>query len=286
LLPKISIVTPSYNQGQFLEETIRSVLSQNYPRLEFIIMDGGSTDNSVEIIQRYAPKIDYWVTEKDNGQADALRKGFARATGELLGWLNSDDIFHPHALLAIGETYEAYSNCLIAGNVSVFSGSQSIHSHTIRQRNLNQLDMIEAWTRRATYSQPGVFFPRAAYQQAGGVDPTLRWIMDRDLMIRMLRTHEVKYVERTVAGARLHAAAKTCAQAGHLCAEVFQVSRRYWNELSYSERACRFYSVLGLGRSALGRIYHRDLRALPALISEMTKMATGNFVRNEFAHQQ
>lgn len=285
MLPEITIVTPSYNQGQFLEETICSVLSQNYPRLEFIVVDGGSTDNSVEIIRRYAAKIDYWLSEKDRGQSDALWKGFSRAKGELLGWLNSDDIFYPSALRIIGEAYEANRGSLVAGNVSVFFDHDRNDARTIRQQNLNKLDMIAAWRRKAIYSQPGVFFPRAAYEQAGGIDRSLRWIMDRDLMIRMLRTHEVKYVPETIAGARLHEAAKTCAQAGNQSAEVFEVSRRYWSELGYSERACRFYSVLGLGRSALGRIYHRDPRALPALLGGMAKMAKGDVVGNGFAHQ-
>lgn len=284
MLPKITIITPSYNQGCFLEETIRSVLSQDYPRLEYMILDGGSLDGSVEIIQRYADRIDYWISEKDGGQSDALKKGFARATGELMGWLNSDDIFHPGALRAIGEAYQANPGCMVAGNVSVFSGEDQETLRTIRQQNLEEHEMIAAWRRKAVYSQPGVLFPRDAYIQAGGVDASLRWIMDRDLMIRMLKTHKVNYVDKTVAGARLHAAAKTCAEAGNLCAEVFQVSRRYWKTLGCSERACRFYSLLGLGRSALGRVYHRDPRALPPLLTEMANMATGRYTTSSFAH--
>ena len=96
--PKISIVTPSYNQGEFLEETIRAVLLQNYPNLEYFIMDGGSTDNSVEIIKTYKPWLTYWVSEKDKGQADAINKGFERVTGDILAWLNSDDTYEPDIL--------------------------------------------------------------------------------------------------------------------------------------------------------------------------------------------
>src|ERR1700687_4131140 len=124
MLPTITIVTPSFNQGDFIEQTIRSVLSQNYPRLQYIIIDGGSTDCSRDVIGRYSTRLDYWVSEKDGGQPDALRKGFSRATGDLLGWLNSDDILYPGALALIGEAYESNPGHLIAGDVEAFVEGQ------------------------------------------------------------------------------------------------------------------------------------------------------------------
>lgn len=159
MLPAISIVTPSYNQGDFLEEAICSVLSQNYPRLQYMVIDGGSTDCSRDVISRYSSKLDYWISEKDRRQSDALRKGFSRATGDLLGWLNSDDILYPGALRRVGEAYEASAACIIAGNVVVFSEGKPQKSRIIRQRHLNVRDMVAIWTGRACYSQPGTFFP-------------------------------------------------------------------------------------------------------------------------------
>ena len=107
-LPRITIVTPSYNQGAFLEDTIRSVLDQGYPNLEYIVMDGGSTDNSVEIIEKYADRIDYWESEPDRGQTHAINKGFARATGVIGNWINSDDLLEPGALQTIGQAWNEW----------------------------------------------------------------------------------------------------------------------------------------------------------------------------------
>jgi len=237
-----------------------------------MVIDGGSKDCSLDVIDRYCVKLDYWISEKDGGQSDALRKGFSRATGDLLGWLNSDDILCAGALLKIGEAYEASPGSIIAGNVEVFTENQPHRSWIIRQRHLNARDMVAGWSGRACYSQPGVFFPKDAYDQSGGIDDSLNWGMDRDLMIRMSRTHPVAYVNETVARARLHPDSKTCAQAGHQVAEAYRVYRRYWTELPYPTIACQFLSVLGLGRCAIGRLYHGNLGALGPIGREMMNM--------------
>jgi glycosyltransferase involved in cell wall biosynthesis len=275
MLPTITIVTPSYNQGEFIEEAMCSVLSQNYPRLQYILMDGGSTDCSRDIIARYSHKLDYWISEKDRGQSDALRKGFSRATGDLLGWLNSDDILYPDALQRVGEAYERSPECIIAGNTAVFVEGKPNKSRIIQQRRLNVHDMVAIWTGKSSYSQPGVFFPRYAYIQSDGIDETLHQCMDHDLMIRMLRTCPVAYVDEIIAGARLHPRSKTCSQAGAQIAEAYQVSQRYWAELPYPAIACRLFSVLGLGRCALGRLYHWNPTTLRPVILEMMNVAMG-----------
>ena len=113
--PKISVITPSYNQGQYIEETILSVLNQNYPNLEYIIMDGGSTDNTVEVIMKYADKITFWVSEKDKGQADAINRGFKKATGDILCWLNSDDYYFSETLKYVAENLDINKKEILFG---------------------------------------------------------------------------------------------------------------------------------------------------------------------------
>lgn len=275
MLPAITIVTPSYNQGDFLEEAICSVLCQNYPRLQYMVIDGGSTDCSRDVIGRHSSKIDYWISEKDRGQSDALIKGFRRATGDLLGWVNSDDILYPGALRRVGEAYEDNPGHIIAGNVKVFVEGKQHKSRIIRQRHLNVRDMVAIWTYESCYSQPGVFFPKGAYIQSDGIDEALHQCMDHDLMVRMLRTHPVAYVDEIIAGARVHPQSKTCSQAGAQIAEAYQVSRRYWPELPYSTIVCRILSLFGLGRCALGRLYHWNPAALGPIILEMINMALG-----------
>lgn len=155
-LPKIHIVTPSYNQGEFLEDTILSVLGQNYPNLEYLIIDGGSTDNSVEIIKKYEDKLAYWVSEKDNGQSEAINKGFKIATGEILGWINSDDMYMPNILNTVSKLMNPENEKLIYGQCVhieqvpkvVFTYGSSIFQHN----DISQIDYIiqpsSFWTRK------------------------------------------------------------------------------------------------------------------------------------------
>ncbi|NVO00781.1 MAG: glycosyltransferase, partial [Geobacteraceae bacterium] len=142
--PKITIVTPSYNQGRFLEKTILSVLDQGYPNLEYIVIDGGSTDESVEIIKKYADRLTYWVSEPDRGQSHAINKGFERATGEIFGWLNSDDWYHPGALQAVAEAFAANPDVgavVGAGEMVDEEGKQLIYKSTTKV----DLDFLYHW---------------------------------------------------------------------------------------------------------------------------------------------
>lgn len=206
-LPRITIVTPSYNQAQFLEETIRSVLGQSYPDLEYIVVDGASTDGSREIIERYAEQLSWWVSEKDNGHADAVNKGLAKATGEVLGFLNSDDVLFPGALQRVGEFFAANPSCFwLSGACKMFSDgplpSGCRHKReTWRPReNLGVMDFLEG----CPLAQPSVFWRRSAWVKAGPFTNEVR-SFDYAYWLRLLELgYTVSSVPETLAGYRLH----------------------------------------------------------------------------------
>ena len=204
--PKISIVTPSFNQGQYLEETINSVLSQNYPNLEYIIIDGGSTDNSVEIIKKYQEYLSYWVSEKDNGQAHAINKGLQYCTGEIFNWLNSDDYLEPEALFKIAAGFAEENVDLLAGKVRTFSKSEE---SIIQNQNLSSEGLM-CWNPNVKFVQPGVWMRRKFIESCGGIDAKFQYAFDWDLYIRYLyHSKNVKEIDELLVHFRLHEASKT-----------------------------------------------------------------------------
>lgn len=204
--PKISIITPSFNQGQYLEETINSVLSQNYPNLEYIIIDGGSTDNSVEIIKKYQNYISYWVSEKDNGQAHAINKGLQNCTGEIFNWLNSDDYLERGSLAKIAAGFADDNVDLIAGKVRTFSKSEE---SVISNENLSSEGLM-CWNPNVKFLQPGVWMRRKLIECCGGIDEQFHYAFDWDLYIRYLYfSQNVKEIDDLLVHFRLHESSKT-----------------------------------------------------------------------------
>lgn len=207
--PLVSIVTPSYNQGQFLEETIRSVLLQGYPNLEYLIIDGGSTDNSVEIIRKYEPWLTYWVSERDNGQSEAINKGFARTTGPIMTWLNSDDRLEISALYAGVKAHRCsqnagiiYGKCQLMDEQSHNLGILVLENFSLPRQMVTQL-----------IPQPAAFFTRTVWKQFGPLNTNYHYIMDRDFWCRSAVRFPVKQFEAVVASLRIHASTKMVAQA-------------------------------------------------------------------------
>ena len=180
--PKISIVTPSYNQGQFVEETIRSVLLQGYPNLEYIVIDGGSTDNSVEIIRKYEPWLTSWVSEKDRGQSHAINKGFALSTGEIMAWLNSDDVYFPATFQLVGSTLAGREMTVLVGSAIVTDGPEELTGCL----DYRKPSFAEMAYNVKTYPQPSVFWTRDTWQKACGLKEELHYLMDYDMWLRML----------------------------------------------------------------------------------------------------
>jgi glycosyltransferase involved in cell wall biosynthesis len=214
-LPRITVVTPSYNQAAFLETTVRSVLEQGYPALDYHVIDGGSTDGSVEILRHYAPWLTSWASEPDKGQVDAIMKGLARAEGEWFNWINSDDLLAPGALWSVAEVRSAD---LFAGCTQNFTRDALDRrriSRALTERDLVRMP-VESRTR---WHQPGIWYRTAALRSVG-IDPALHYRFDLDLLIRYLRRFpKVEYSPHTLAWFRLHPGSKSMAYGERFDAE-------------------------------------------------------------------
>ena len=215
----VSIITPSYNQAKYLEQTITSVLEQSYPSIEYIVVDGKSKDNSIDIIKKYADKLAYWVSEKDKGQADAINKGFSRATGEIIAWLNSDDYYLPGAVQAAVKVFEENPDIvLVYGNMLAVNE----HGVTFNTMNYSQLTLKDLLCFNII-GQPAVFMRRSALQQTSGLDATFHFLLDHLLWIQIAKQGKILHVNQTWAAARYHAEAKNVSKAAEFGREAFRI---------------------------------------------------------------
>jgi glycosyltransferase involved in cell wall biosynthesis len=206
-LPRITVVTPSFNQAAYLDDTIRSILDQGYPNLEHMILDGGSTDGSVEIIRRHEGRLAFWTSEKDGGQAQAINRGFARATGSLLGWINSDDQLQPGSLEALAAAHMASPGAILFGDGTNFDDAG--HTKRVPAFGLSAPNLIDRWSRRTLFHQQSVFFPRSVFERVGPLDETLRYSFDLDWFCRALRDTPVVHLPRPIGRYRIHGLQKT-----------------------------------------------------------------------------
>ncbi len=219
----VTIVTPSYNQARFLERTIRSVLGQTYPNIEYFVMDGGSTDESVDIIRKYEKKLAGWVSEKDHGQTDAINKGFARANGEIITWLNSDDTYEPEAVARAVAYLEEHPDVGLVYADSMFINADDA---VIGQFPSRQTDYRRLRRGYVHVSQQAAFFRADLWRQVGPLDPTFYFAMDYDLWVRLARVSQVAYIPGHWANFRLHGGAKTIAADDRCWPEMLRVHYR------------------------------------------------------------
>jgi GT2 family glycosyltransferase len=247
--PRVTVVTPSYNQGEYLEQTICSVLDQRYPNLEYFIVDGGSTDGSVKIIRRYEPFLAWWVSEPDRGQSHAINKGWQRSTGEILAFLNSDDLYLKGAIHSAATALTRHSSADLAyGRARVFDPNGALYETHPPQPNLRNL--IE----RNYIQQPTVFLRRTLAEKIGWLDEDLHYCFDYDYWLRAAVSASFARVPAITAAIRIHAASKTGSQQSCFARERMAVLDRLFAahpvldlDLELKRRACLRDALCAVG---------------------------------------
>jgi len=249
--PKISIVTPSYNQAEFLERTILSVLNQEYANLEFIIIDGGSTDGSVEVIKRYEKYLAYWVTEQDEGQTDAINKGWRIASGEILAYLNSDDTYVPGTMRNVAQYLIYHSKVdAIYGTCNIIDESDHI-VNVWHPAQFNIRTLIRSGI--STIPQQTVFFRSHVLKEIGLLDTSLRHAMDYEYWVRMGQKFRIQKTPYVLANFRIHRKSKTFLESRKQWQESCQVSAKYSNE-------SKFRWIVGYWRYKISRLWPKFIK--------------------------
>lgn len=221
--PLVSIVTPSFNQAKYLEKTIQSVIGQDYPNLEYRVIDGGSSDGSLEIIKKYQDRLAGWVSEPDRGQTDAINKGFALSQGKIMAWLNSDDVYLPGAITSAVEYLRGNPGVgMVYGDTDLIDSEGRV----IGRFNAQQTTYRRLMRGGVYIPQPAAFWRREVWNQAGPLDPTFYFAMDYDLWVRFAKISRIRYTPQRWAGFRIHDEGKTSLADARCWPEMKRVFRR------------------------------------------------------------
>jgi glycosyltransferase involved in cell wall biosynthesis len=253
--PKISVATPSFNQAQFLEDTIRSVFSQSYPNFEYFIIDGGSTDDSVAIIRRHEHRLAYWTSEPDRGQADAINKGWRRATGEILAYINSDDTYCSGALRFVAEAFVRDPEVgLVYGRCNVIDEQSTV----LRERRVREASFSELLRWSPSIPQPTMFVRREVIESVGLLNADLHYTMDYELTLRIGMKYKLKFIPHVLANMRDHPGAKTALDPLKHVEEGISVAEKFFGQSLPADLA-------GLKDKTLAALNIRKARVLTRL---------------------
>lgn len=233
--PRITVITPSFNQAGFLEATLRSVLDQGYPELEYAVMDGGSTDGSLELIERHATRLAWWTSGPDGGQADAINRGLARATGDLVGFVNSDDLLEPGSLAALAAAHREAPDALLGGGCVNFD--EAGHERRFQNAGWSVTGLVDRWRGAGRFYQPGCFYPRRLLERVGPFEASLRYVFDLEWLLRALDAGaHARLLERPLARFRVHSLQKTSRDSARMCEELAGVAERWLDRFPAGER--------------------------------------------------
>jgi glycosyltransferase involved in cell wall biosynthesis len=258
--PLVSIVTPSYHQANFLEKTMRSVLEQDYPNIEYLVIDGASTDGSVDLIKKYAEKISWWVSEKDNGQAEAINKGLARARGEYVSWINSDDYYMPGAVSDAVKALSSHPEAgFVFGNVQVVDQNERI----LNNLNYGDWNLVDLMSFRII-GQPGVFMRRSVVEKVGYLDQSYHFLLDHQLWIRLAQIAGIYYIPSLWAGAHYHEDCKNLAMAADFGREAKRIVEWMRNSPEYADLFDQNKKKILAGAERLNAFYLLDAKEYPA----------------------
>lgn len=269
--PGVTVVTPNLNQAAYLEEALRSVLLQDYPDLEYLVIDGGSRDGSVEVIRRYAPHLEYWTSEPDRGQSHALNKGLARATGEVVGWLNADDVYLPNTLKRVAMAFRedpelglVYGDCLVLDERS---------GELRRWSGVGPPGCVALLVHGNGIPQPSAFVRRSVLERTGLLDESMHLAMDYDLWLRISKHTRARYLPEPLSVVRDHAATKTRRQAVEFVFEYVRAVDRFYAEppVPAAARAVR--------NTAYARVYYACAEATGLRLRQPVQ-ALGWFLRS------
>lgn len=258
--PLVTIVTPSFNQARFLEQTMRSVLEQDYPNIEYMVVDGGSTDGSVDLIRKYADKLTWWVSEKDHGQAEAINKGFANAKGEIIAWINSDDYYMPGAISSAVKALVDHPEVgLVYGNVRVVDESEKLLNQLI-YGNWGLADLMSF----RIIGQPSVFIRRAVLEKVGYLDQSYHLLLDHQLWIRLASEGGMRYFPSLWASAHYHEDCKNQAMAASFGSEARRIVQWMQTSDQFHDLFCQNQKRILAGAERLNAFYLLDAKEYPA----------------------